>query len=86
MTDLFAIETKSKKEQVYEFIKNKGRARTSDIIRFGMSIFYNRADRSARDLAIERRIWRMAEHIKMASEYKDSKEDIWSVFEKDRGY
>ena len=86
MSDLF-LETKSKKDQVYEFIKQRGRARTSDIIRFGMSIYYNRADRSARDLASEGKIWRIADHIKLSiPEYANTKEDIWSVHEKDKGY
>ena len=86
MSDLF-IETKklSKKAQVYEFIKSKGRARTSEVIKFGTSIFYNRAERSARDLCNESRIWRVADHIKLAI-YNNTKEDVWSIFPADRDY
>ena len=83
--------TKSKKEQVYDFIKSKGRARTSEVIKFGTSIFYNRAERTARNLADIKytnpiRIWRMADNVKMASEYANSKEDIWSTYPNDKDF
>lgn len=74
MTDLFA--PKSKKEQVLEFIKAKHYARTSEIIKFGSSIFYNRADRSARDLATEGRIKRISEEEKNFR-FQASREDIY---------
>ena len=83
--DLFAPK-KSKREQVYDFIKSKGRCRTSEIIKFGSSIYHNRAERDCRDLSTENRIWRVADNVKQASQYKDSKEDVWSVFPADREY
>ena len=75
----------SKKEEIYQFIKRRGRVRTSDVIKFSSSIFHNRGDRDARDLAEEGRIWRIREDIKLSIlEYKDSKEEIWSIYPSDR--
>ena len=85
MADLF-VETKSKKEQIYDFIKSRGRARTSEVIKFSSSIFHNRGERDCRDLATENRIWRMADNVKQASQYRDSKEEIWSIFRNDREF
>ena|SRR3990167_3932211 len=86
MQDLF----KSKKEQVYDFIKSKGRVRTSEVIKFGSSIFSNRAEKDARDLGNSKytnpvKIWRMRDDIKRAV-YGDIKEDAWSTLEVDREY
>jgi hypothetical protein len=44
---------------VEEFIKEKPR-KTSEVIRFGLSIYHTRADRDARDLAGEGKIERMS--------------------------
>lgn len=78
----------SKKEQVYQFIKQRGRARTSEVAVFGVSIYHpDRACRDARDMAAENppRIWRMREDIKQSiPKYKDSKEEIWSTYPSDR--
>ena len=83
--DLF-IPKKSKREQVYDFIKSKGRARTSEVCAFGISIYHpDRASRDARDLAKEGRIWRMRDDIKLFI-YGKTKEDIWSVYESDKEY
>ena len=82
--DLFSPE-KSKKEQLYDFIKSKGRVRTSEVIKWGTECFDNRSDRNARLLAEEGKIWRMREDIKRAV-YGETKEDIWSVYPADREY
>ena len=80
MTDLYL----SKKEQVYNFIKSKGRARTSEVCAFGISIYHpDRASRDARDLASEGLIWRMRDDIKEMV-YGKTKEDIWSVYPNDK--
>ena len=79
-TDFFV--KKTKKQQVLEFIKMKKEARTSDVIKFGSSIFHNRAERDARDLADEGLIKRMNEDEKNFR-YSYTKEDVW-VFVKDK--
>jgi hypothetical protein len=82
-TDLFI--KKSKKEQIYEFIKQRGRCRTSDIIKFGLAIYTNRGDRYARDLAeeIPPRIWRLREDLKHIF-YPNCREEVWSCYEADK--
>lgn len=86
MNDLFA-KPKTKKEQVYDFIAGKKRCRTSEVIAFGLSIYHTRAERDARDLADEGRIWRVKDSVKLSIEqYKDAKEEIWSVYPADREF
>ena len=82
MQDLFT-KPLSKKDQLYIWIKSKGRCRTSDIIRWGLDNFHIRSDRDARDLADEGKIWRMNKFIKTAA-YPKTKEDVWSVYESDK--
>lgn len=73
----------SKKEQIYDFIRSKGRVRTSDVIKFGLSIYTNRGDRYARDLAEEGRIWRMRADFKLIV-FGKTNEEAWSTYEADR--
>ncbi len=74
----------SKKDQVYEFIKRRGRARTSEVAAFGVSIYHpDRACRDARDLAQEGKIWRIRDDLKVIM-YGKTKEDVWSVYEADK--
>lgn len=76
-TDLF----KSKKEQVYDFIRQKGRARTSEVAAFGVKIYHpDRACRDARDLAKEGRIGRLKQDLKIRY-YPPTKEEIWTIYE-----
>ena len=75
MTDLFQ---KTKKEQILDFIREKTWVRTSEIIAFGSRIFYNRAERTARDLATEGKIRRMPEHLKELR-FPRTKEEVWEV-------
>ena len=82
MNDLFA-KPKTKKEQVYDFIVRQGRARTSEVIAFGLKIYHTRADRDCRDLAAEGRIWRVKDIVKQTIA-PNSKEDIWSIHEADK--
>jgi len=81
-TDLFA--PKSKKEQLFDWIKEQGRCRTSDIIKWGSENYHNRADRDARDLAQEGKIWRMRQDIQDIVYGFKSKESAWSIFEADK--
>ena len=74
----------SKKEQIYNFIKRQGRARTSEVIVFGSKIFSNRAEKDARDLANPKytnppKIGRLKEDLKIKY-YGNTKEDIWTIY------
>ena len=77
MTDLFAQE-KTKKDQILDFIREKTWVRTSEIIAFGSRIYYNRAERTARDLATEGQIRRMPEELKKLR-FKETREEIWEI-------
>lgn len=71
---------KSKKEQVYDFIKQRGRARTSDVAKFGTLIYHpDRACRDARDLKKEGKIGRLRQDLKVIF-YGDTKEDVWTIY------
>ena len=71
----------SKKEQILNFIRVRHYCRTSDVIKFGLSIYTTRGDRYARDLAREGRIRRMDEWNKKML-FKDIREEIWEWIEK----
>lgn len=77
------MQIKSKKEQLYDYIKKCGRCRTSDVIRWGSLNQCNTADRLARELAEEKKIWRMSDRMKLCSQFAKSKELIWSIFKND---
>lgn len=66
----------SKKEQILNFIRNRQYCRTSDLIKFGLSIYTNRGDRYGRDLAEEGRIRRLSDDEK-ALRFGHTREDIW---------
>ena len=74
MTDLFL----SSKDKLYEFIKRKQYVRTSEIIRFGVDNFSNRADRNARQLAKEGKIRRMNPD-KQKHLFGELKEKVWVI-------
>lgn len=77
MTQLeFLVKPQNKKTQLLDFIRQRKWVRTSEIIRWGSDHFYNRADRSARDLATERKIRRMPESAKNFR-FGRTKEDVW---------
>ena len=77
-SDLFI--TKSKKDQLLDWIKRRGRARTSEVILWGTSNYCNRADRNARQLAEEGKIFRMADFYKTAC-YGNTREDAYTIYE-----
>lgn len=81
MTQLeFLVKPQNKKTQLLEFIRQCRWVRTSEIIRWGSDHFYNRADRSARDLATEGKIRRMPESIKKFR-FGLTREDVWEIIE-----
>ena len=74
-TDLF----KSKKELLYEYNRQKGYAKTSDIIYdWGRQNYTTRADRYARDLATEGKIRRMPKEKKIRM-FGNVREEIWEI-------
>lgn len=80
--DLFT-QPKTKKEMLLDYIRSKGRVRTSDVIRWGSENYFNRALRTAYELATEGLIWRMREDVKMAA-FGNTHQRAWSVYEADR--
>lgn len=77
MTDLFASKL-TKKEELFNFIRDKVWCRTSEIISWGSKNFYNRAERTARDLATEGKIRRMPEELKKLR-FKETREEVWEI-------
>ena len=78
--DLF----RTKREQVFDFIKEKKWAKTSAVIEFGLKIYHTRADRDARDWAEEAREQNLQHNFirRMSDDNKrwyfgGSKEDVW---------
>lgn len=80
--DLFSS-VKSKKEQLLAYIRFKGRCRTSEVMRWGLDNYHTRADRDARQLAIEGKIWRVRDEIARMI-IGETKEEIWSVYPADK--
>ena len=76
MDDLF--DKRTKKDELLDFIRSKKWCRTSEIIQWGSAHFYNRAERTARDLANEGFIKRMDEYQKNYY-FNFTKEDVWEV-------
>ena len=77
MTDLFSKE-KPKKDQLLDFIRDRVWVRTSEIITWGSKNYYNRAERTARDLASEGLIRRMPEELKKLR-FSKTREDVWEI-------
>ena len=68
----------TKKEQVYQFIREKGYARTSDVIRFGSTIFSNRAQRDMFQLAADGKIAALSDEEKRWRGFL-GKENVWRI-------
>lgn len=82
MQDLY-LKPKSKKEQLYDFIKSKGRVFTHEITQWGLDHYYIEAPKRARELAQAGRIWRVRDYVTKVIAPK-SREEIWSVYENDK--
>ncbi len=80
MSDLFLDQKKlSAKERLYNYIVDKGFAKTSDVIRWGSENFCNRSDRNARQLAFDKKIRRMSDTEKMFKVPSATKEEVWVI-------
>ncbi len=75
-TDLFM----SKKQLLYEYIKQKKYIKTHEVIAWGLDHFCNRAERYARELAQEGKIKRMPDSKKKFY-FSGVKEDIWEIMD-----
>ena len=82
LTDLYS-KPLTQKNQIYEFIKSRGRAKTHEVINFGSANRINDAKERARDLKKEGKIWRMRKDLKEMF-YPGCKEEIWSIYPADR--
>jgi hypothetical protein len=69
----------TKKEQVLEYIREKGYARTSDVIQFGSSIFSNRAQRDMFQLSADGKIVALDQKEKVFRGFGNTKENVWKV-------
>jgi hypothetical protein len=75
MNDLFQA-TKSKKQQILDFIREKHWVKTHEVIAFGSEIFCNLALRTAQELASEGNIKRLSKDEKVFR-FGLIKEDVW---------
>ena len=73
----------SQKEQIYEFIKSQGRAKTHEVIIFGANNHINDAKERARQLKSEGLVWRMSKGMKRAV-FGECKEEVWSILPEDK--
>lgn len=82
MTDLFAP-VKTKREQLFDFIRDRRWVKTSDIARYGTENFSNRAMRDARQLCQENKIFRMREDLKRLR-FSGTVEDVYTIYENEK--
>jgi phosphopantetheinyl transferase len=80
--DLF-LKPPTQKEQVYAFIKSRGRVLTHELNAFGVEHCINSAQSRARELKAEGKIWRVREDLRVIILGKDCKEEAWSVYPAD---
>ena len=74
---------KTKKEMLLDYIRSKGRVRTSDVIEWGTKNYFNRALRTAYELATEGKIWRMRQDIQRMV-FGETHQRAWSTYDGDR--
>jgi hypothetical protein len=75
ITDLYS-KSKSKKQQLLEYIKARKEVKTHEVIAWGLDNRHIRADRDCRDLAREGKICRLSKEEK-DFRYWHCKEDVW---------
>ena len=78
--DLFKTKY-TQKQQVTDFIRDRVWVKTSDVIRFGVSIYCNSAERIARALAEEGIIKRMPDDLRELR-FGKIKEEVWEWVER----
>lgn len=66
------------KEKLLAEIQRRQIMKTSDVIRYGMENFSNRAERNMRQLHVDGKVIRMPEEEKLIK-YGNLKEEIWKV-------
>ena len=69
----------TKKQQLLAWIQNHRWMRTSDVIRWGVDNYFNRAERTMRDLAQEGFVRRATEEEKARMFVGKMKQDVWII-------
>jgi hypothetical protein len=82
--DLFHKPTQC--EEIYEFIKLRGRVLTHELNHYADIIHINNPGGRARELKAKGKIWRMRKDILEMVYGKDCKEECWSVVLADKNY
>ena len=77
-TDLFAPKL-TKKEELFNFIRDKGFVLTHEVIEWGIKNMSNRSERNARQLAADGKIRRMTEERKKLIYPYTVREDAWEI-------
>jgi hypothetical protein len=80
MNDLFPL---TQKEQIYEYIKSKGRVFSHELNQFCVEHCINNGGSRARELKADGLIWHVRADIKMCIK-KDCREEMWSVYDSDK--
>lgn len=75
MQDLFC-ETKSKKEQLRDFILSRNFTKTSDVLQWGLNNYHTRALRDAQELCAAGEFRRMTES-ELGFYFPGSKQEAW---------
>ena len=78
-----SVKSPTQQDQVYEFIKGKGRAFTHEVNVWGDNNHINSSGSRARELKAKGLIWRMNREMKKLL-YGDCKEEVWSVLKQDK--
>jgi hypothetical protein len=73
----------TQKEQVYEFIKSRGRVLSHELNEFGVKNRINNPGTRARELKEDLKIWHVKNSV-MQTVYPNSKEICWSVYPADK--
>lgn len=76
MTDLFTSHL-SKRDQLKIWLEEKGFAKTSEVVAWGLNNYHIRAERDCRDFANEGLIRRLTDQEKAFRGYGKSVEDVW---------
>lgn len=66
------------KQKLFEAIQERKLMKTSDVIRFGLENYSNRAERNMRQLAKEGKVIRMTQIDKWKM-FGEIKEDVWQI-------
>lgn len=75
----------TKKDRVLQFIRSRGRVRTSEVIGLSRFIFHNRCLRDAQEFCQRGVIYRMRDELKRVI-YGPINEDVFTVYREDADF